>query len=217
MTDTFISFNSNQTETKMQHDFILLDRSGSMSSLWTEALNSVNGYVKKLSDDKIDTGVTLATFDKDGNQFKFDVIRDRIIPATWKPVTNEDAGPRGMTPLNDATGRIVALAKAGNYDRVAIIIMTDGQENASSELTVAQAKALLDECRGKNWQVIFLGANFDNAAQAFSYGNAAGQTVQASAQNMGAAMASLSVSRTAYAHTGATMSVSDEEKRRLKQ
>lgn len=201
----------------MQHDFILLDRSGSMSSLWGEALNSVNGYVKKLAEDKIDTGVTLATFDREGSEFKFDVIRDRIIPSTWKPVTNEDADPRGMTPLNDATGRIVALAKAGSYEKVAIIIMTDGQENSSRELTLAQAKALLDECRAKNWQVIFLGANFDNAAQAFAYGNAAGQTVQSTAKNLGATMDSLSSSRVAYGATGESMKFTDEEKRRLKQ
>ena len=97
----------------MQHDFILLDRSGSMQVLWSEALNSVNAYVKKLADDKVDTGVTLATFDKDGDQFKFEVVRDRIIPSTWKPVSSEDATPRGMTPLNDAIGRMVAPPKPG--------------------------------------------------------------------------------------------------------
>src|ERR1700747_3185361 len=121
----------------MQHDFILLDRSGSMQVLWSEALNSVNAYVKKLVDDGVDTGVTLATFDKDGDQFKFEIIRDRIIPSTWKPVSSDDATPRGMTPLNDAVGRIVALAKAGinstPYDKLALIIMTDGLENASRE------------------------------------------------------------------------------------
>src|SRR4051812_39328646 len=98
----------------MQHDFILLDRSGSMAGLWSEALSSINSYVKKLADDKIDTGVTLATFDGEGG-LTFDVIRDRIIPSTWKPVSDADATPRGMTPLNDATGKIVALANAGNY------------------------------------------------------------------------------------------------------
>ncbi len=108
----------------MQHDFILLDRSGSMQSLWTEALSSVNAYVKKLADDRVDTGVTLATFDTDNGAFDFTIVRDRIIPSTWHAVTERDATPRGMTPLNDATGRIVNLAEAGNYDKVAIIIMT---------------------------------------------------------------------------------------------
>jgi hypothetical protein len=201
----------------MQHDFILLDRSGSMSSLWPEAIGSVNGYVKKLADDKIDTGVTLAVFDADGGTLDFTVIRDRIIPSTWKPVGDEDATPRGMTPLNDATGKIVALANAGNYDKVAIIIMTDGQENSSRELTVAQAKKLLDDCRAKNWQVIFLGANFDNASQANAYGNAAASTVRSSTKNLGATMTETASLRASYAATGAAMNFTDEQKKRLAQ
>ena len=199
----------------MQHDFILLDRSGSMSSLWDEALSSINSYVKKLADDKVDTGVTLATFDGDGGVLKFDIIRDRIIPSTWHPVSSSDATPRGMTPLSDATGKIVNLAEAGNYDKVAIIIMTDGHENASKELTVAQAKAALDRCRAKNWQVIFLGTDFDNAQQAASYGNAAFATTSVAKRNLRAATASMAQSRMAYAATGAAMGFSEEEKRRL--
>src|SRR5215831_2438641 len=143
---TALAESNRRKDFSMQHDFILLDRSGSMQSLWIEALNSVNGYVKKLASDHVDTGVTLATFDKDGEEFKFEVIRDRIIPSTWRPVADQDATPRGMTPLNDAIGRIVALAKAGingvQYDKVAIIIMTDGLENASREYSHAAAKAL---------------------------------------------------------------------------
>ena len=199
----------------MQHDFLLLDRSGSMASLWDEALGSVNAYVKKLAEDKIDTGVTLATFDGNGGRLAFEVIRDRIIPSTWKAVSSEDATPRGMTPLSDATGEIVSLAKAGNYDKVAIIIMTDGAENASKELTVAQAKAALDECRAKNWQVIFLGANFDNASQAAAYGNSAFATASAAKGSLGAATRSVASSRATYAATGASMGFTDDEKRRL--
>ncbi len=205
----------------MQHDFILLDRSGSMRSLWVEAINSVNGYVKQLAKEKVDTGVTLATFDDEGGKLMFDVVRDRITPSTWRPVSDADAEPRGMTPLNDAVGRIVNLAKAGfngtQYDKVAIIIMTDGLENASHELSVNQAKALLDECRAKNWQVVFLGANFDNAAQAASYGNLRGMTVASSAQNLGATMDSLSSKRTNYGVTGQSVNFTDEEKNKLKQ
>jgi hypothetical protein len=198
----------------MQHDFILLDRSGSMGDLWEEALGSVNAYVKKLADDGVDTGVTLATFDGQGH-LVFDIIRDRIIPSTWHPVTSKDAEPRGMTPLSDAVGKLVALAKAGNYDRVAIIIMTDGAENASRELTVEQAKALLDECRARNWQVIFLGANFDNAAQAMSYGTQSANTVSVATANLRASSTMMAGKRAAYGVTGQSMNYSDAEKTSL--
>ncbi len=200
----------------MQHDFILLDRSGSMGSLWGEALSAVNGYVKKLADDKVDTGVTLAVFDSGS----FDVLRDRIVPSTWNKVLPSEAEPRSFTPLNDSVGKIVAMAKAGingvQYDRVAIIIMTDGLENASRELTTAQAKALLDECRAKNWQVIFLGANFDNWEQGKSYGSVRGQTAQVAPENLAASMESLAGSRGDYAVSGATMDFADDEREDLK-
>lgn len=200
----------------MQHDFILLDRSGSMQGQWDEALGAINGYVKKLADEKVDTGVTLAAFDKNDADLDFTILRERIIPSTWKPVTREDATPRGMTPLNDAVGRIVALANAGNYDKVAIIIMTDGAENSSRELSVPQAKKLLDECRAKNWQVIFLGASYDNAAQAMSYGNAADATIQASTANLSATMARTALLRASYGVSGQSMTFTDEEKRNAK-
>jgi len=205
----------------MQHDFILLDRSGSMEPLWIEAINSVNDYVKKLADQNVDTGVTLAVFDgHDG--LSFDVVRDRIIPSTWKPVDPKEVSPRGMTPLNDATAKIVGLANAGingtPYEKVAIIIMTDGHENASRELTVAQAKKLLDDCRAKGWQVIFLGANFDNAAQAASYGTQATQTIASSAKNLRATMDATASLRASYA-TGRTrgMEYSAEQKHKAAQ
>lgn len=191
----------------MQHDFILLDRSGSMSNLWREAINSVNGYVAKLAEDKVDTGVTLVTFDTPDTVMKFDVIRDRIIPSTWKKVDPKEAQPRGWTPLNDAVGKIVDLARAGNYDKAAIIIMTDGQENASKELTTEQAKALLDDCRAKEWQVIFLGANFDNVAQAASYGTQSRNTVRSSVANLGATMSVMANKRAVYGSAAAGQSV----------
>lgn len=200
----------------MQHDFILLDRSGSMASQWDEALGSINTYVKDLATKKVDTGVTLATFDG-VNGLRFEIIRDRITPETWRPVSNADAEPRGMTPLNDATAKIVDLATFGKYDKLAIIIMTDGAENDSRELPgpqgTATAKKMLDNCRAKGWQVIFLGANFDNAAQAASYGTMSGQTVNSSTRNLRQTMGKMSDKRADYA-TGAsaTMDWSTEEK-----
>jgi hypothetical protein len=191
-----------------------------MEKMWGETLSSVNAYVSKLAQDNVDTGVTLATFDTDGGQFKFEIIRDRIIPRTWRRVSNEDCMPRGYTPLNDATARIVTLARGGGYDRVAIIIVTDGLENASREYPghagVAAVRAMLDECRAKGWQVIFLGANFDNAVQAQSYGTMSGQTVSAARGQMVNSTRMTASKRAAYGSgQAATMDFSDEEKEEL--
>lgn len=201
-----------------QHDFILLDRSGSMSTLWAEAIGSVNTYVQNLVKEKVPTRVTLAVFDTgpDGN-LDFTILRESARPEDWRNVSTVEVTPRNMTPLNDATGRLVNMALAGNYEKAAIIIMTDGAENASRELSVAQAKALLDQCRNKNWQVIFLGANFDNASQAKGYGTKSFSTVQTSVHNLENTMRSMAGSRAIYSTTGATMGFTEEEKEELKQ
>lgn len=202
----------------MQHDFILLDRSGSMSRNWVEAVTSVNAYVRKLAEDNVDTGVTLAVFDAGlDNKPSFDIIRERVVPSTWPTVGFEEVVPRGGTPLNDSVSKIVALARAGNYDKVAIIIMTDGHENASKELKGSQgrlqAKALLDDCRAKGWQVIFLGADFDNAEQAVGYGAAGGMHVNSSSGNFVRATTMMASKRALYGSgQAATMSYTEEEK-----
>lgn len=202
----------------MQHDFILLDRSGSMGTRWAEALGSVNAYVEELVKTKVDTGVTVMMFDTGS----FEVIRDRITPATFRPVSDKDAMPRGGTPLNDAIGKIVGMANAGfngvQYDRLALIIITDGEENSSHEVTHEAAKTMLDECRKKGWQVIFIGADFDNQVQSRGLGNAATHSHMVSGVNMSAAMRGLAGTRGAYGEKGAEgpdgvdMSFTDEQK-----
>jgi uncharacterized protein with von Willebrand factor type A (vWA) domain len=207
----------------MQHDFILLDRSGSMEAngKWAEALAAVNAYVKKLADDDVDTGVTLAVFDS-MHTVDFEVIRDRITPKTWRPVSNDDAKPRGWTPLNDSVIRLVSLARSGKYDKVAIIIVTDGMENASKEdRDGSVARRMLDECRKKGWAVIMLGADMDvrqHTMQAGTYNNDVNATMSAAGGQMVNSMRAVAGKRWAYAQPtarAATMDWSDEEKAEL--
>lgn len=192
-----------------QSDFILIDRSGSMSGLWTEALGSVNAYAKKLADDKVKTEITVAVFDSVG----FDVIRNGILPSKWVDITDRDATPRGMTPLNDAIAKIVAMANKEDAKKTAIIIMTDGAENDSKEVDGKTAKKLLDGCRAKNWQVIFLGAQYEGVyQQGASYGAVQGQMVNSSVRNLSATMTAMASKRGLYGSgAAATMSFSDEE------
>jgi hypothetical protein len=203
----------------MQHDFILLDRSGSMEDKWDETLSSLNTYVHDLAKQNVDTGVTLITFDDHGGA-TFDVIRDRIIPSTWKDVTTTEIQARGGTPLNDSIAKMVTRAKEGfngvQYDKVAMIILTDGMENASKEFPGEagrlKVEAMLDELRAKNWQIIFIGCDFDNTVQATSLGNAANQTVNMTIGNMKTAMASTSAKRGLYGATGQSVNYTEEEK-----
>lgn len=144
-----------------------------MQSLWTEALSSVNAYAKELDNktdgDAVDAKVTFAVFDAQAG-LKFDVLRKGVPALHWEDVTDTETSPRGMTPLLDAIGQIVSLAETDNPDQAIIVVMTDGLENASTEVTREGAKAALDRAKKKGWEVVFLGANFDNIDDATSVG-----------------------------------------------
>src|SRR5262245_17446139 len=178
--------------TRLMHAYILLDRSGSMQGLWVEALSSVNAYAKELANktdgDAVDSHVTLAVFDSQ-EALQFDVLRKKQPALHWEQVTDKDATPRGMTPLLDAIGRIVALAETDNPDKAVIVVMTDGAENASRELTREGVKAALDRVKKRGWDVVFLGANFDNIADASSVGVGADQQIAYAPGTMTASMA----------------------------
>lgn len=157
--------------------YVLLDRTGSMYNIWDEALASVNAFAESVGKDAPDdtsgvdikTSVTLAVFDHH-NGFQFDVLRDKVEPKDWTKVTNDEASPRGMTPLYDAIGRIIARAESDNPDRAVIVIMTDGLENASREVTKQGAKAALDRAQARGWEVVFLGAEFASFSDADAVG-----------------------------------------------
>lgn len=181
--------------------YILLDRSGSMQSLWTEALSSVNAYAKELANKKdgpaVDSHITLAVFDEQAG-LQFDVLRRKQPALHWEKVTDNDASPRGMTPLLDALIRIIALADADKPDKAVIVVMTDGMENASKEVTRDGVKAALERVKAKGWEVIFLGANFDNIADASAVGVVADKQMAMSAGTMGASMERLAKKARAY-------------------
>jgi hypothetical protein len=201
------------------HAYVLLDRSGSMQSLWVEALSSVNAYAKGLADNKdghsVDSHITLAVFD-DQAGLQFDVLRRKQPALHWETVTDADASPRGMTPLLDALGRIVAMAEADNPDKAVIVVMTDGQENDSREVTREGAKAALDRVKAKGWEVVFLGANFDNISDAEAVGVGQLRQMSMAPGTMGASMERMAKKSRAYAVSAAPMEF-DEDDRKVAQ
>ena len=187
--------------------YILLDRTGSMSSIWDEALKSVNAYAEDMRNDmakshpntgSMNNDVTLAVFDAQ-NGLQFDVLRRHADPRTWRPVTNAEANPRGMTPLYDAVGQMIAMAEKDAPKRAVIVIMTDGAENASREMTAATTKAALDRAKKRGWEVVFLGAEFANFKDAEALGNSSRQNMAVSKEGLKPTMERLAQKNRAYA------------------
>jgi hypothetical protein len=184
------------------HSYILLDRTGSMEPIWSEALSSVNAYADGLATldggPRVDADITLAVFDaQDG--FQFDVLRDDVDAERWKKVTSDEVNPRGMTPLYDAIGRIVSLAEKDRPEKAVIVIMTDGEENSSEEMTKATAKAALDRVRKKGWEVVFLGAEFSNFDDAEGVGQSTSRNMAVDKGQLSDSMRRLSQKSKDYA------------------
>ena len=191
------------------HSYILLDRTGSMEPIWAEALSSVNAYADGLASldggPRVNADITLAAFDaQDGLQF--DVLRQDVDASEWRDVTNKEISPRGMTPLYDAIGRMVSLAEKDKPEKAVIVIMTDGEENSSKEMTKASAKAALDRVRAKGWEVVFLGTEFSNFDDATGVGQTASRNMAVSKDQLSDSMNRLAQKSRDYA-TGAAPSV----------
>jgi len=185
--------------------YILLDRSGSMASLWDEALGSINGYITKL---KPATKVHLAVFDS----VSHDVVRE-CKAKEWTDVTSEEIQPRGGTPLYDSCGKVMAVAESDNAKKTVLVVMTDGYENASKEHTQASIKAKVKAFEDRKWEVLFLGANFDAVESVSgSVGVMGNKTMNIARGNLASSMDMLSAYTASYATTGAAINFTDADK-----
>lgn len=145
----------------------LLDRSGSMLNTKEETISGFNEYIKTLqkNKDSAKSRFTMVQFDSEG----IDTLYDSAPIKDVKPLNEETFVPRSWTPLYDAVGktinRMIRGAKKG--DNVLFAILTDGQENASSEFDLVSAKRLMKECEdSRGWTFAFLGVGRDGWAAA---------------------------------------------------
>lgn len=96
---------------------------------------------------------------------------------TVKPVGAEEYRCGGWTPLYDAIGRAIGiLDEAAGSEKQAkciLVIMTDGQENASREFNHAGILAMIKARQERGWLITFLGEGLDVAQQGVRLGTAA--------------------------------------------
>lgn len=195
-----------------QHDFILLDASSSMLDKWWDTLTAIDAFVLETRG-AIDSHVMLHTF----SSSTYGVVEQRNTPiASWttfreKPVYCDG----GMTALYDAINTIGRMLRDINPPRAHVLIVTDGDENASTYTNQTQARAILDWMRAKGWQVTFMGCDFNNSRQAAALGANEHTAIGVQKDKLSDAARALGTKRRAYGTTGSDMHFTDEEKQQF--
>lgn len=153
---------------------IILDRSGSMSSIrraavdgFNETLAGIRQAQEKFADTQ-DHYVTLVTFCSCTTKHVF----DKTPVAGTHPLELEDYAPCCGTPLYDAMGfTLTAMrehVKAIEDAVVVVTIITDGMENSSKEYSGHAIKSLVEQLRGEGWTFTYMGANQNSVEVAMS-------------------------------------------------
>jgi Mg-chelatase subunit ChlD len=188
------------TAAKNTHLYILLDRSGSMSSIANDVIGGYNTFLQEQKKNGADARVTLVQFDSGNPQ---EVVAAGVPITDMTNLTADTFLPRGGTPLLDATGKLIARAQLSQEVRqqnslqeedIVFVTITDGEENQSSEFTLEQIKKLIEKCENDGWTFVFLSAALDAYGDAQGMGMKAGniQAFSASADGANLAFTSLS-------------------------
>jgi uncharacterized protein with von Willebrand factor type A (vWA) domain len=195
--------------------YILLDRSGSMASQWSDTIGAINAYVTELTGS---TNVYIAAFDSGYNgDLSYDVLRNTTAKGC-KPLTESEARPRGGTPLYDSMAKLFDLAFEESPEKAYVVVMTDGYENTSRKFTNEVIKEKLARAEDRNWEVVFLGANFDKVTdQAAAVGLSHTKSYNISTANLGDEMKFMATNTVAYANAGTrTVFTADDRLRATK-
>lgn len=162
----------------MKHDYthliIVLDASGSMSSIQDDIKGSFNEFLKKQREEPGKTVFDL---------FQFNDEVKRLVESANLAQFHDDLMSKynctGCTALNDAAciaidtvGREFAnMPEEERPEHVLCVIITDGEENASREFTTEDIKnRIKHQQEVYNWDFRFLAANQDAFETGESFG-----------------------------------------------
>jgi len=146
---------------------VLVDRSGSMRSLNPEVISKeLTQFIKDQTGGKVT--VTAARFDNEYEVFIKNAFAKDV------SITEKDIEPRGMTAFYQSMCRLIddiGIELASMTDvrpsRVVIVVLTDGEENASNGIYAGEPgrQLLFDKINHQkdiyNWVFFFMGTNFD--------------------------------------------------------
>lgn len=185
----YIDILENMKKPKL-HISLLLDRSGSMASIKSDTIGGVNEFIQKQKEDEnYQITFSLSQFDHE-----YEILREAEDVRYFKELTNETFLPRGGTALRDAISKILAdtrkyinsLPEIKIPQKVMIIIVTDGEENSSKEVSDSEVRKMIEDYKNDlKWEIIFLSSDIQATTQArVDYGFAQKMSANFDANNI---------------------------------
>ena len=154
-------------------NLIILDESGSMSSIEKQAVSGLNETFQTIRNAQKEHKeqqhfISFVTF----NSARIKSVLNRQKIESDKMLKWTDYDPNDCTPLFDAMGRSLNELKnhVSDEDVVLVTIITDGYENASREYSGRDIKNLVAELKAKGWVFAYIGTNQDVDAVADDMG-----------------------------------------------
>jgi hypothetical protein len=161
----------------------LLDRSGSMASIRDDTIGGFNSFIGS----QVDGTMSLVMFDHEVIECYKDVPMNEVTQLV-------DFVPRGSTALLDAMGYVLKSFKGG---KKTVVVLTDGEENASKHYTRAHIRDLIEIRKSEGWDFVYLGVDI-NESQNLGFNT----SVYFNGLNTGELFTSLSTAMTQASQTG---------------
>lgn len=154
--------NMGKDNVKKVFNLVIVDESGSMSIIQREALAGINETIEtcrklKETHQEMEQIMTLITFDSGHFKVHFDNANVKEI----RNLNPNEYRPGGATPLYDAIGKGIAMlnAQTSADDNVLVTIITDGEENCSSEYNLGMVKNLIEKQKKLGWTFTLIGTD----------------------------------------------------------
>jgi uncharacterized protein YegL len=194
-TTTIVTTEEIISSNEKTHVICILDTSGSMTNIMQDSIGGFNEFLKQQKQLPDKATITVALFDD-----KYELLYDNVDIKDAEKLTSNIWFPRGCTALYDAIGKTINNEKA-NFARlgkeapkkVLVVIVTDGQENASHEYKRDDIQKLIKKCENDDWNFIFLACGQDAFAVGTSFGISAGNTYTYTATSAGVAGMSMTM------------------------